>query len=69
LAYLSVLLFPNSCMILFCKFYFLPSSVHAQTNVIIMTKFLKMLSWICFILDRYHELNFLSKCLIHFLCM
>jgi hypothetical protein len=46
LVYLSVLLFPNSYIVLFCKFYFLPSSVHAQTNVIITTNFLKMLSWI-----------------------
>ena len=33
---LSVLLFPNSC-ILFGEFYFLPFSVHAQTNVISLT--------------------------------
>jgi len=29
-----VLLFPNSCTILFWKSYFLPFSVHVQTNVI-----------------------------------
>ena len=34
LVYLSILLFPNSYIILFCEFYFLPFSVHVQTNVI-----------------------------------
>ena len=34
LVHLSVLLFPNSYTILFWEFYFLPFSVHAQTNVI-----------------------------------
>ena len=34
LVYLLVLLFPNSCTILFWKSYFLPFSVHVQTNVI-----------------------------------
>ena len=34
LVYLSVLLFPNSYIIPFREFYFLPFSVHAQTNVI-----------------------------------
>jgi hypothetical protein len=33
LAYLSIL-FPNSYIILFWEFYFLPFSVHAQTTVI-----------------------------------
>jgi len=37
LAYLSALLFPNSNIILFWGFYFLPISVHAQTNVIYLT--------------------------------
>jgi hypothetical protein len=37
LVYLSVLLFPNSYIILFWEFYFLPFSVHAQTNVIYLT--------------------------------
>jgi hypothetical protein len=32
--YLLVLLFPNSYTILFWKFYYLPFSVHVQTNVI-----------------------------------
>ena len=34
---LSMLLFPNSYIILFWQFYFLPFSVHAQTNVIYLT--------------------------------
>jgi hypothetical protein len=37
LVFLSILLFPNSYIILFCEFYFLPFSVHAQTNVIYVT--------------------------------
>ena len=37
LVYLSVLLFPNSYTIPFWEFYFLPFSVHAQTNVIYLT--------------------------------
>src|SRR5215813_14477548 len=31
LAYLSILLFPNTYLILFLGFYFLPFSVHVQT--------------------------------------
>ena len=34
---LSILLFPNSYIILFWEFYFLPFSVHVQTNVIGLT--------------------------------
>ena len=34
LVYLLILLFPDSYIILFWEFYFLPFSVHAQTNVI-----------------------------------
>jgi hypothetical protein len=30
-------LFPNSCIILFWEFCFLPFTVHAQTNVIYVT--------------------------------
>ena len=37
LIYLSILLFPNSYIIPFWEFYFLPLSVHAQTNVIYLT--------------------------------
>ena len=37
LGYLSVLLFPNSYIIPFWEYYFLPFSVHAQTNVIYLT--------------------------------
>jgi len=37
LVYLSILLFPNSYIILFYEFYFLPFSVHAQTNIIYLT--------------------------------
>jgi hypothetical protein len=34
LVYLSALLFPNSYIILFGGFCFLPFCVHAQTNII-----------------------------------
>jgi len=37
LVYLSALLFPNSYTIPFWEFYFLPFSVHVQTNVIHLT--------------------------------
>ena len=37
LVYLSILLFPNSYIILFSEFYFLSFSVHAQTDVIYLT--------------------------------
>jgi hypothetical protein len=37
LVYLSILLFPNSYKILFWEFYFLPFSVHVQTNIIYLT--------------------------------
>jgi hypothetical protein len=37
LVYLSILLFPNSYIIHFWELYFLPFSVHAQTNVISLT--------------------------------
>ena len=37
LFYLSILLLPNSYIILFGKFYFLPFSVHVQTNIIYLT--------------------------------
>ena len=37
LVYLSILLFPNSYIMPFREFYFLPFSVHAQTNVIYLT--------------------------------
>ena len=37
LVYLSSLLFPNSYIIPFLEFYFLPLSVHVQTNVIYLT--------------------------------
>ena len=37
LFYLSILLFPNSYLIRFWEFYFLPFSVHAQTNIIYLT--------------------------------
>ena len=37
LVYVSILLFPNSYIILFWEFYFLPYSVHTQTNVIYLT--------------------------------
>jgi hypothetical protein len=34
---LSILLFPNSCTVLFWEFCFLPFSVHVQTNIIYLT--------------------------------
>jgi hypothetical protein len=34
LIYHFIVLFPNLYTILFCEFYFLPFSVHAQTNTI-----------------------------------
>jgi hypothetical protein len=37
LVYLSVLLFPFSYIILFWEFYFLPFSLHIQTNIIYLT--------------------------------
>jgi hypothetical protein len=37
LIYLSALLFPNSYILLFWEFYFLPFLVHAQTNIIYLT--------------------------------
>ena len=37
LVYLSALLFPNSYVILFWEFCFLPFCLHAQTNVICLT--------------------------------
>ena len=37
LVYPSILLFPNSYIIPFWEFYFLPLSVHAQTNIIYLT--------------------------------
>jgi hypothetical protein len=39
LVYLLVLLIPNSCTILFWEFYFLPFSVHVQTNVVYVALF------------------------------
>ena len=35
--YLSILLFPNSYIILFWEFCFLPFSIHAQTSIIYLT--------------------------------
>jgi hypothetical protein len=37
LVYLSILLFPNSYIVPFWEFYFLPFSVRAQTNIIYLT--------------------------------
>jgi hypothetical protein len=45
LVYLSILLIPNSYIVLFWKFYFLPFSVHAQTTVIYLT-LLSLLQWV-----------------------
>jgi hypothetical protein len=45
--YFLVLLIPNSYTILFWEFYFIPFSVHVQTNVIYVahTSYLYMLLW------------------------
>ena len=45
MVYLSALFLPNSYIILFWEFYFLPFSVHAQTNVIYLTLLLYTLSF------------------------
>jgi hypothetical protein len=45
LVYLLVLLFPNSYTILFWEFYFLPLSVHVQTNTIYVA-LLSLLWWV-----------------------
>jgi hypothetical protein len=45
LIHLSVLLFPNSNIILFWEFCFLPFSVHAQTNVTYLM-LLSVLQWV-----------------------
>ena len=37
LVYLSILLFPHSYIVPFWEFYFLPFSVHVQTNIIYLT--------------------------------
>jgi len=39
MVYFSILLFPNSYIILFWEFCFLPFSVHVQTSVIYLTLF------------------------------
>jgi hypothetical protein len=44
LVYLLVLLIPNSYTILFWEFYFLPLSVHVQTNTIYVNLF-SLLWW------------------------
>jgi hypothetical protein len=44
LVYLLVLLFPNSRIMLFWEFYFLPFSVHVQTTVIYVA-LLSLLWW------------------------
>ena len=49
LVYLSVLLFPNSYIIPFWEFYFLPLSVHAQTNIIYLTLLSLLYSFILLI--------------------
>ena len=41
----SILLFPNSYIILFWEFYYLPFSVHAHTNVIYLT-LLSLSQWV-----------------------
>jgi hypothetical protein len=46
LVYLLVLLISNSYTILFCEFYFLPFSVHPQTNTIYVA--LLSLLWLIF---------------------
>jgi hypothetical protein len=42
LVYLSILLFPNSYILLFWELYFLPFSVHAQSSIIYLTLLSKL---------------------------
>jgi hypothetical protein len=67
LVYISVLLFPNSYMILFLEFYFLPLSVHAQTNVIYVT-LLFLLWWAMKALQNFlqHTANRNKSAIIFF---
>ena len=57
LVYLSFLSFPYSCIVLFWKFYFLPFSVHVQTNVICLTalSLLQQVFWLFRIFLLYGE--------------
>ena len=55
---LSILLFPNLYMILFREFYFLPFSVHTQTNVIDLT-----LCSVIIVVLKSHDRTFFSMML------
>ena len=60
LVYLSILLFPKSYTILFWEFYFLPFSVHVQTNIIYLT-----LRWVIpVVLSKYEYVrnNIIYSC-------
>jgi len=46
LVYISIVLFPNSYIIPFWEFYFLPLSVNAQTNVIYLTLLSLTVTWV-----------------------
>ena len=58
LVYLSILLFPNSCIIIFLELHFLPFSVHVLTKVIYLT-FLSLLWW-GFLTNKQTKLRGLS---------
>jgi hypothetical protein len=55
LVYLSISLFPNSYIILFWEFCFLPFSVHAQTNIIYLNYCL-------------YYIRFFNSCINLFIC-
>ena len=58
LVYLSILLFPNSYIIPFWEFYFLPFSQHAQTNVIYLTL---LTPWCRVLLEKLTGLQLVTK--------
>jgi len=62
LVYLSATLFPNSYIILFWGFSFLPLSVHVQTNIIYLTLLSIFLYWYQLdtqFLYKLHKIKFL----------
>jgi hypothetical protein len=60
LVYLLVLLIPNTNTILFWEFYFLPFSVHVQTNVI----YVPLLSLSIHLHTLFKFVNWLSTLLV-----
>ena len=66
LVYLSILSFPNSYIILFGEFYFLPFSVRVQTNVLHLTSVSLLYDRLCGLVVRvsgyrYRGLGFDSR--------